>query len=189
MDPIKDLEFEQYYEQDFELLINAFIEIGNSVDGQKTIGDQRLYYAEGIGQKVMSHAISAHYLAKGYQVQGNNYSYRPQVDFGSMIVLTRAALESYLTLNYVFVSGADEEEKKFHHAHSSRLSIIQVQQTKDLTSQIDMAKASIAILMVVLAKFMYDYIHLIPELKHLAESDPRYVMIRTWKMIGESLPH
>lgn len=50
-----------------------------------------------------------------------------------------------------------------------------------------MAKASISVLMVVLAKFMYDYIQLIPELKAIERDLEAFPMISIWKMVGENL--
>ncbi len=276
---LKELEFDENHELDFELLIKAALEIGNSLDGQKTsIGRPNIYFAEGIGQKILSHIISAHYLSKGYQLATDKHLFVGQIDFSSVSILVRAALESYLTFNYVFISAKNEDDltfrfncwnlggfidrsdfipteekhvklkefeseqikiiqaeleksntfqslnaenkkaalngrwklsnswsklavnagfnKKFFdnqyrflcsHAHSSRLSIIQVQQTKDLKSQSEMTKASIGILMVVLAKYLFDYIHLIPELNHFTTDKEKYPMIAVWKQIGEGL--
>lgn len=276
---LKDLEFEENHEIDFELLIKIALEIGNSLDGQKTsINRPNIYFAEGIGQKIMSHIISAHYLSKGYQLATNKHLFAEQIDFSSVSLLVRAALESYLTFNYVFVSAQTEDDltfrfkcwnlggfidrsdfipteerhfklkefeseqiktiqnelqqfkafknlsagdkknalngkwklsnswsklavnagfnKKFFddqykflcsHAHSSRLSIIQVQQTKDLKSQSEMTKSSIGILMIVLAKYLFDYINLIPELNHFTTDLEKFHMISVWKSIGEGL--
>jgi hypothetical protein len=276
---LKELEFDENQELDFELLIKAALEIGNSLDGQKTsIGRPNIYFAEGIGQKILSHVISAHYLSKGYPLATDKHLFVGQIDFSSVSILVRAALESYLTFNYVFVSAKGEDEltfrfncwnlggfidrsdfipteeqhvklkgyeseqiniiqaelqksdtfknlnaenkkaalngkwkllnswsklavnagfnKKFFdnyykflcsHAHSSRLSIIQIQQTKDLKTQSEMSNASIGIVMVVLAKYLFDYIHLIPELNHFTTDKEKYALIAEWKQIGEEL--
>ena len=276
---LKELDFDENYELDFELLIKAAIEIGNSLDGQKILIDTpNIYFAEGIGQKILSHIISAHYLSKGYQLSTDKHVFVGQIDFSSVSILVRAALESYLTFNHVFVSAKDKDElsfrfkcwdlggfidrsnfiateerhvklkefestqikiiqseiqqsqtfsnlnaadkkaalngkwklsnswskiavnagfnKKFFddqynflcsHAHSSRLSIIQVQQTRDLKSQSEMIKALVSILMAVLSKYLFDYIHLIPELNHLKSDVEKYPMIAEWKNIAEVL--
>jgi hypothetical protein len=276
---LKELEFDDNHEIDFQLLIKAALEIGNSLDGRKILtGNPNIYFAEGIGQKIISHAISAHYLSHGYQVATEKHLYVGQIDFSSVSILVRAAFESYLTFNYVFVSAKNDDELAFRfrcwnlggfvdradfipteekhvklkeyeksqinliksellnseifknlksqekkaalngrwrlsnswsdlavsagfnqkffddqygflcsHAHSSRLSIIQIQQTKDLESQNEMTKASIGILMVVVAKYLYDYINLIPELHHFKDDKEKYHIIAVWKAIGEGL--
>lgn len=276
---IDELEFDKHYEKDFELLIKAAIEIGNSLDGRKTSIDKpHIYYVEGLGQKILSHILSANYLSKGYKLTMADLSFEPQIDFSSITILARAALESYLTFNYIFASTKDDDELSFRfncwhlggfidrsefvpktekhtklkeyeaeqvikiqnllreiplfnrlnsgdkaaalkgkwklskswsklavnarfgqkffedqysflcsHAHASRLSTMQVQQTKELTDQAKMAKSTIGILMIILAKFMFDYIHLIPELNHFVNDRERYPIILTWKTIGESV--
>lgn len=276
---LKEFEFEDNNELDFQILINAALDIGNSLDGKSiSKGNPNIYFAEGIGQKIISHAISAHYLSHGYQVANDKHLYAEQIDFSSISVLVRAAFESYLTFNYVFISAKNEDElafrfrcwnlggfldradfipteekhiklkeyeksqidlikselyhsktfenlksqdkkaalngrwrlsnswsdlavsagfnKKFFddqysflcsHSHSSRLSIIQIQQTKDLINQNKMTNASIGILMVIIAKYLYDYIHLIPELNHFKNEKEKYHIIAVWKAIGEGL--
>ena len=73
------------------------------------------------------------------------------------------------------------------HAHSSRLSVIQVQQTKDVSAQKKIAKASTVILMAILSKFMFDYIHLIPELNYIVDNKEEYAIILFWKNLGEAI--
>jgi len=270
---------EENYELDFDLLIKAAIEIGNRLDGQKNPTEREtLVFAEGLGQKIIHHTLSVRRLFEGYQLATDKHLFVKQVDFASIAILTRAALETYLTLNYVFVSTQNVDELEFRfkcwhlagfldradfdpkeeehiklkdsekqatdkikleiqrlpffntlskkkkdqalkgfwrldnpwvnlakqsgfsepffrqqykflcgYAHSSRLSIIQIQQSKELEQQKEMAKASISVLMVVLAKFMYDYIQLIPELKAVEKDLEAFPMISIWKMVGENL--
>lgn len=267
------------YELDFEILLRGAIEIGNSMHGKpNTASLKNLIYAEGLGQKLVHHCLAANHLYGGFQLVTDKHSFQPQVDFASIAILTRAALETYLTLNYLFVSSHDEDDFNFRflawdlagylerqehiaksaehetkqqqekiaievvkskiqetstflnlnskqkkrllngqwrldyswgdlaveagfnksffnqqykflcaYAHSSRLSIIQIQQTKDLNEQREMATASISVLMVVIAKFMYDYINLIPEVKTFAEDSEYYPVIMMWKTIGEDI--
>jgi uncharacterized protein DUF5677 len=210
----------------------------------------------------------------------NGYNYKDfatQVDFSSMAILTRAALETYLTLNYLFVAPEDQDEREFKlnswylggldrikykpafadnlqkwqeemlqaeelkkkiqassyfkglkpnrqkdvlggdwklggwfelakragfnegyfrkqymflssYSHSNRLSVIQIQQTKKLAEQTSMASAFISILMVLLAKYSYDYVQIIPPLKNKVNLDSdKYQIIRIYKNIGERL--
>ncbi|MBF9223384.1 DUF5677 domain-containing protein [Hymenobacter ruricola] len=264
---------------DLDILINSAIEIGNRLTGQKKPADQEsLYYAEGLGQKIISHTISVRHLYHGQQLIVGNNQYPVQIDFASLAILVRAALETYLTLNHVFISAKTLEEAKFNflcwhlagfldrmgfepknqaqielkeserksisaltteiqaslpfstlskkqqeavlrgnwrvdkswrqlavnagfdegffkqqysflcgYAHSSRLSVIQIQQSRNLVQQQEMADASVGVAMVVLAKFMYDYIQLIPTLKAVQNNLSAFGMISIWKTIGEQL--
>lgn len=105
---------ERNYEKDFDLLIGASIEIGNLIEGKPIPQEvKNVYFAEGLGQKVINHALTIRYLFEGYQLGGLNALFEPKVDYSSIIVLTRAALETYLTLNYVFVAEEKEELKEF----------------------------------------------------------------------------
>jgi hypothetical protein len=96
--------------EDFDSLIKAFINIGNRIEHEKiTKSNESLYNAEGLGKKILHHIITSRFLINGYQLNG----FYPQVDFASIAVLTRAALETYLTLNYLFVTPKDSDEKEF----------------------------------------------------------------------------
>lgn len=93
------------YETDFDLLIDASIKIGNMMQDEKvesTIVDMHL--AEGLGKKIIDHIISTRFLIKGYQLSLASTTYMPKIDIASIAVQTRAAMETYLTLNHVFVA-------------------------------------------------------------------------------------
>ena len=87
--------------------------------------------------------------------------------------------ESYFRQQYMFLSS---------YAHSNRLSSIQIQQLKSLHSQQNMAGAFIAILTPVLAKYAYDYAHLIPELNGKIDwTTPSNRMVLMYKDIAERI--
>jgi hypothetical protein len=270
---------EANHELDFDLLLKGAIEIGNRLTGQnKPTEIEGVYYAEGLGQKIIHHCLSVRHLFKGYQLVTDAHVYGATVDFASIAILVRAALETYLTLHHVFVASKDPEELRFRflcwhlggyldradfepqnqaqislkeseaqaiaelraniqlcpsflalnsklqklvlkgnwridkvwadlaaeagfqeaffrqqykflcgYAHSSRLSIIQIQQRGDVAQQKALAKASVGVAMVVLAKFMFDYINLIPALREAQHEFEAYPMIFIWKSIGEGL--
>lgn len=105
---------ERNHEKDIDILINTFIEIGNSVEGKQIPqGFQYAYYAEGLGQKIINHAITIRYLFNGHQLVSGGFMFEPRVDYSSIIILTRAAIETYLTLNYVFVAEGNEDLRQF----------------------------------------------------------------------------
>lgn len=266
-------------EKEFDMIINASIEIGNLIIGnQISQENQFVYLAEGLGQKIINHTLTVRYLFNGYQLGNIKHLFEPKVDYSSIIVLTRAALETYLTLNYVFVAEGNEEKKQFRflcwdlagyiersnfhatsiehitrkqnealsiesirkhliknpyfntlaiseqkkaikgewrlnykwhdlatkagfnkdyfihqykflcsYAHASRLSVIQIQQSKTFEQQKEMATSAIGILMVVLAKHMHDYIEIMPLLQSKKQDMPTYPIIDFWKTIGEKL--
>jgi len=69
---INEIELEKNHDLDFDHLIKTAIEIGNSLDGQKSSPKKpNIYFAEGLGQKIISHILSVHYLYKGYQLVSN----------------------------------------------------------------------------------------------------------------------
>ncbi|NML68163.1 hypothetical protein HHL22_23430 [Hymenobacter sp. RP-2-7] len=270
---------EENRKMDLDILINSAVEIGNRLGGQKNPVDQEsLYYAEGLGQKIISHIISVRHLYHGQQLTIGANRYPTQIDFASIAILVRAAMETYLTLNHVFISATENEERRFRflcwhlagfldrkdfepknkaqldlinseresidrltheiqsspcfialnkkqqgailkgswridsswgtlavnagfdegffkqqykflcgYAHSSRLSVIQIQQSRSLEKQQEMADASVGVAMVVLAKFMFDYIQLIPALKEAQNELEAFAIIYVWKTIGERL--
>jgi hypothetical protein len=268
-------------EREFDLLIDALITFGERLRGKPyAYGTKNIHLAGGLGLKILHHAISFRHLAVGYALELNGKTFDPQIDFASGFILVRAALETYLTLNHIYITPADEAEYKFRfdawdyagyherlkhfpadpqfqqqyqkesaemarlehtlqndlcffrlstglqeklldkgewrlnkawwqlaveagfnqdyfnqhyrylcgYAHSNRISVIQIQQVTDLAGQKQMLYGSMGLLMVVLAKHTYDYIHLIPELKVLVpEDDPAYRLVLQWKQIGEQL--
>jgi|CXWL01.1.fsa_nt_gi hypothetical protein len=259
---------------DFDKLIESFITIGNKMTGEQILSnDQYLYNAEGLGKKILHHTITTRILLDGYQYK----IYERHIDFASIAVLARAALETYLTLHHVFISPKNEDEKKFklhswylggldrikfkpafeenqekwnkesqlaeelklkisatqyyqslapnnqervlkgewkldgwnqlaaaanfnknyfrkiysflcRYAHSNRQSVIQIQQEGGLEKQGQMAIAFIGITMVVLAKYAFDYIEIMPNLKEKIDlSSEEYKNILLYKVIAESL--
>ena len=93
------------YKTDFDILIDAAIQIGNMMHGIKVEDSLvQFHLAEGLGKKIINHTLSARQLIQGYQIKLLNNIYEPRTDVASIAVLTRAAMETYLTLNHVFVA-------------------------------------------------------------------------------------
>lgn len=260
--------------KEFDALLNSFIDIGNQLGGVKILpGQEVLYDAEGLGKKILNHITTARFLFEGYKFK----NFQPVIDFSSIIVLTRAAFENYLTFHYLFVAPNNEEEKRFRflawviggldrtkykpafeedikkweeevqmieemrkkiednaffkglhvnnqkqvlngkwrlpgwfelatdagfnetffrqqymflcaYAHSNRQSVLQIQQLRTLNDQREMVQGSIGILTVILAKYTYDYVQIMPTLKEKVNLNaPEYMLIRDYKQIGELL--
>ena len=276
---IIETKYENNYELDFDVLINASVEIGNLMQGKKIPEhSQIIYFAEGLSQKIIRHIMTARYLVKGYQLGDDKNLFKPMIDYASIIILTRAALETYLALNYVFIAENNEELKKFRficwdlagymeradvkvnteeniikkqeeanaiesikkdllenaifksltpneqkkalkgewrlnykwhdlatkagfneiyfrqqykflcgYAHASRLSVIQIQQNKTFEKQKEMTWASIGTLIIILAKHMYDYIEIMPQLRAIKNDLTKYPIILVWKNFGDQM--
>lgn len=260
--------------EDFDKLIHAFIRIGNGMTGVVISKEgESLYNAEGLGKKILHHVVTSRVLLNGYQLE----PYYPQIDFASIAILTRAALETYLTLNYLFIAPMNEDEKEFRlqawylggldrikfepafvdskekyeheiklaakikqkieatnfykrlkpdsqkrilrgewrylgwpqiaqasgldekyfrqiyswlcaYAHSNRWSIIQIQQSQKLNDQRKMAESFILILMIILGKYGYDYVNIMPHLKNKVDINSEdFKILLEYKIIAESL--
>ncbi|MBK7567981.1 MAG: hypothetical protein IPI31_09160 [Bacteroidetes bacterium] len=101
---------------DLDVIINASVEIGNLMQGALIPeSSHMLYYAEGLSQKIINHILTARYLLNGYQLGIENNLFEPKVDFGSIIILTRAALETYLALNYIFIAENNHSLQDFRY--------------------------------------------------------------------------
>lgn len=104
---------ERDYKTDFDLLIDAAIQIGNMMQGVKVEKSPvQFHLAEGLGKKIINHTLSARNLIQGYQLNLLGSRYEPKVDIASIAVLTRAAMETYLTLNHVFVAKECEKTRE-----------------------------------------------------------------------------
>lgn len=261
-------------------ILHIVIEIGNKLSGQPYIHkDKNFIYAEGLGKKLIGHSLSARHLYSGFQAKIKSNIFAPQIDFSSILILTRAAVESYLTFHYLFVSPRNETERDFRflcwdlsgyldrenaeatqkefierkeaekkriqelkkqirehdylkthgekikelaldgqwrlksswskiavksgfkktffdkqykflcgYAHSGRLSVLQIQQTKNNTDEKQMADASLGILKMVLAKYIFDYVNLIPELKSTINFEtPDYYKVIVYNKVATTL--
>jgi len=268
------------YLKDFDALVMAFIHIGNLLQGKRNVfGTKNLMYAEGLSQKILQHTLAVKQLISPYCLIIKGTPYQPRIEFASIFVLTRAALETYITLNHIFTTPENqlEHEFRFHawdmagylerlkypamsaesvkqqseeakaslllkseiennpyfmrlgdklqkevfkgnwrlskgwsdlavnagfnksffdtnykflcgYAHSGRLSVLQILQTKDVKDQESMSLGCVGTIMVVIAKHVYDYIELLPELKKMVNiNSPEFQLIYLWKQIGENL--
>lgn len=99
--------------KDLLLLIEHLLLMGNSMKGKTIPKEERIRFVEPLGKKTLAHIISAVSLYNGTKFILSDKSYTHSVDFSSIAVLTRAAIESYLTFNYVMTNPEDKEEKEF----------------------------------------------------------------------------
>lgn len=99
--------------QEMEILMNFYVQVGNSIVGKKIEGHKGIKYAETIAKKTFLHITSAYSLMKGLRVKLIDNSYIEFIDHSSIAVLIRSALESYITFNHLFISPKDAIEKEF----------------------------------------------------------------------------
>jgi len=100
-------------EKDILLLVEHFIIVANSLKGLKMPEDERIRFAEPLAKKAIWHIISALSLFNGTKLILTDNSYTKSVDFSSMAVLARAAIEAYLTFNYVLIQPENKEDQDF----------------------------------------------------------------------------
>ena len=105
--------FERNSEDDLKVLIAHAIKVGQSLKGVEIPkGNGRIKFIEPLFKKTIDHIISAFFLYSGKGLILNDKIYS-SVDFPSIAVLTRAAIETYLTFNYIFINPEDQDEEDF----------------------------------------------------------------------------
>lgn len=74
------------------------------------------------------------------------------------------------------------------YAHTGRLSSLQTMQATEFKQQKDSAEIFLKHSLIILAKYIYDYVHLIPQLKPTFENNLKgKKTVIKWKQIGEQL--
>jgi hypothetical protein len=79
-----------------------------------TIGDDDRYlYAEGLANKCFKHTLTALVVSRGMNIADFPSKEIGVIDVGSVDVLTRAALETFLTFHYIFSAPKTKEEQDY----------------------------------------------------------------------------
>lgn len=72
------------------------------------------YYFETIIHKILFHSLSISELSKGIEIKSERLKVNTKVlDTPSIFILTRSIIESFLTLEYIYIEDIPEEEKFF----------------------------------------------------------------------------
>ena len=100
-------------EKDYLGLLEILINVIEANKGVAAIGDDRILDAEGLALKVFSHSLSAYYIYQGINISGLSIPIANFYNPTSLNVLGRAAFETYLIFNYVFVTPKSNDEKDF----------------------------------------------------------------------------
>jgi hypothetical protein len=95
-------------ELEYQRLLEVLIQVIEANRGVAAGDDDRILDAEGLALKFFFHAASALYLYRGTSLPefGANF-----VDPGSINVLCRAALETFLVFHHVFVDPQSDDER------------------------------------------------------------------------------
>lgn len=99
-------------EKEYIKLLEILIKIVEANKGIHAGSDDRVLDAEGLALKFFGHACSAIYLYRSTTIPEVKASF---FDVGSINVLGRAALETFLVFHYVFVDPTSEQEKDFRY--------------------------------------------------------------------------
>src|SRR6185369_10229950 len=99
-------------EEDYIDLLRVFFEVIEANKGTLAEDDNRVLDAEGLAIKCFGHACSLLYLLRGTNVPDLGAAF---FDPGSINVIGRAMLESFLVFYYLFVDPQNIEEETFRY--------------------------------------------------------------------------
>jgi hypothetical protein len=99
-------------ESEYQRLLETLIEVMEANKGVAAGDDDRILDGEGLALKFFLHAASALYLYRGTSLPefGANF-----IDPGSINVLCRAAIETFLTFHYVFVVPQSDADRNYRY--------------------------------------------------------------------------
>jgi hypothetical protein len=99
-------------EKEYLKLLETLIKVVEANKGLPAGTDDRVLDAEGLAFKFFGHACSAFYLHRSTTIPETMSSF---FDVGSINVLGRAALETFLVFYYVFVNPSSDQERDFRY--------------------------------------------------------------------------
>lgn len=103
------------YDKVLNILIEHFIDMGNSVAGKSYPTDNLLRFGEPLAIKTINHIVSIQKLCQPDSFLHSKIELQKVIDYSSIAVLTRAAFETYLTFNHIFVAPKTYEEKELRY--------------------------------------------------------------------------
>jgi hypothetical protein len=102
-------------ENSFITLLQGMLEVGESAKGITVGNDDRILDAEGLFFKFFSHCCTAFYLRRKTiigEIKNINVNF---LDVPSILIITRAAIESYIVFNYVYLQPTNSDEANFRY--------------------------------------------------------------------------
>jgi len=97
------------------LLIEHFINIGNSIAGKSYLANELKRFGEPLAIKAVQHIVTIQRLCTPHAFAHSEIVLQSIIDHPSIAVLTRTALETYLTFNYIFVAPKSYEVKELRY--------------------------------------------------------------------------
>lgn len=104
-------------EEEYLQLLNLTYEVAQSLKG-KSVSDPRWPDCQNLALKLFTHAASIYWLSKGTK-SPVPYSLKEGAsffDFGSVVVLARAVLETYITMFEVYFMPKTEDEFEYNYS-------------------------------------------------------------------------
>lgn len=117
-------------------LLDILYRVAEANKGESTGPDGILHDAEGLIVKVFFHTASALYLFRGTIIKDFPSVEVNFVDPGSVDVVIRGALEAFLTLHYLYVTPASDEERELRYLSWKIAGLMERQDYPILSSQV-----------------------------------------------------
>lgn len=96
------------------LILQAHTDIANALGEVNDKQPYWKYYFETLIHKLIFNSYSILELSKGFKIKSSNEKISAEIiDYSAIIILTRATIENYLTLDYIYLNNLPEEEKLF----------------------------------------------------------------------------
>lgn len=107
-------QLEMDIKQEYVRLLDLLVRVLRANKGLSVSDGESLLDAYGLAFKFFCHALTVFYLSRGtnQELPSRKWHY---VDFASIDVITRAALEAFLVFHYVFYASATAEEKDYRY--------------------------------------------------------------------------
>jgi len=119
----------KFSSDEFPILHELAYEVIQSLEGTKS-SDKRIYDVQHLALKIFFHSASAYYLLQGTNVASPSSIGDGEISFidpGSIVVLSRSALETYLTFFEVYINPSNDDEFEFNYClwHLSGISFLE----------------------------------------------------------------
>lgn len=110
-------QLERDFKQQYEMLLDLLARVmyaNKDLSVSDVSGDKRLEDAHLLAFKFFGHALTVLYLSQGTNQELSSLKWH-SVDFASLDVITRAALEAVLIFHHVFYASTEPEEKDYRY--------------------------------------------------------------------------
>lgn len=102
-------------QDDYLQLLDLVYHVAQSLQGREH-ADPRMYDCNQLATKLFFHGATIYWLRQGTKAPVPQPDGADFYDFPSVAIITRAILETYLTMFEVFLEDIDDDEREFRHA-------------------------------------------------------------------------